>query len=152
MFIKEGVIIPTQEVLPYLDRNDVASLYIDVFASTAPTSFPLYSDNGETYDYEKGEYFKQLVSTHKNQGQITITLSPAEGNYIPSYRNYLFRVHHGRATSITANGKKLLQYATYDQLIHAEQDGYCIAQDKYGEVTYIKHTLAPDTEVNYSIE
>lgn len=35
---------------------------LDIFPSSAQSSFRLYDDDGSSYDYESGEYFKQTVT------------------------------------------------------------------------------------------
>lgn len=57
MFVKEGAIIPTQDVQDYVGQETVDHVTVDIFPSSRETSFRYYDDDGETYDYEDGVYF-----------------------------------------------------------------------------------------------
>ena len=50
MFIKEGAIIPTQDVQDYVGQETVDHVTVDIFPSGRETSFRYYDDDGETYD------------------------------------------------------------------------------------------------------
>ena len=54
MFIKEGAIIPKQDVQDYVGQETVDHVTVDIFPSGRETSFRYYDDDGETYDYEDG--------------------------------------------------------------------------------------------------
>ena len=55
MFIKEGAIIPKQDVQDFVGQETVDHVTVDIFPSGRETSFRYYDDDGETYDYEDGQ-------------------------------------------------------------------------------------------------
>ena len=66
LFIKEGAIIPTQKVLDYVDEESITELEIDIFPDSVQSQFLLYDDDGSSYDYEDGVFFKQSISARDN--------------------------------------------------------------------------------------
>ena len=72
MFIKEGAIIPTQDVQDYVGQETVDHVTVDIFPSGRETSFRYYDDDGETYDYEDGVYFTQEISA-QGTGKTEVT-------------------------------------------------------------------------------
>src|SRR5699024_616319 len=81
LFIKEGAIIPTQKTLNYTSEEDVEELFIDIFADSAQTSFLLYDDDGSSYDYEDGVFFKQTITAQDTGATgISVDFSSKSGS------------------------------------------------------------------------
>ncbi len=59
VFIKEGAILPTQNTLQHTKEKGDGILYLHVYKGSQPTHFLYYEDDGETYDYEKGKFYKR---------------------------------------------------------------------------------------------
>ena len=135
MFIKSGAIIPMQEVQAYVGQTPVSCLSVEVFPSSQTTSFHYYDDDGESYDYEDGEYFMQDISVIKNGSTSTVTLSQKSGTYTPSLDYYLFAVHGQAAESVSGS---MTWYADYNDLCAATGEGWSRGRDIYGDVTYVK--------------
>src|SRR5205823_2262649 len=95
LFVREGAIIPTQAVQNYLDERTVKELTIDIFPSDKLTSFSLYDDDGETYNYEKGDFFKQNISAIRKGESASVTLARPNGHYRTTWKQYVLRVHSG---------------------------------------------------------
>jgi alpha-glucosidase (family GH31 glycosyl hydrolase) len=62
MFLKEGAIVATQDVMNYIGEIPVDKVYMDIFPSVNKTDFNFYDDDGHSYDYENGTYYKQIIS------------------------------------------------------------------------------------------
>ena len=135
MFIKAGAIIPTQEVQDYVGQSAVNYVTVDIFPSTQTTSFRYYDDDGESYDYEDGEYFEQYISAIRSGDNSAITLSQKAGNYVPALNYYLLAVHGQAAESISSS---LTWYDNYTALRLASGEGWSKGRDIYGDVTYVK--------------
>lgn len=139
LFIKEGAIIPTQKVLNYSDEEAITELFVDIFAAETPSSFLLYDDDGSSYNYENGEYFKQTITARDNGAAgVSVTLSPKTGSYSSSYSTYLFKLHGNAASNVTLSGSQLTKYSDLDALRAASGEGYAVGKDIYGDVTYVK--------------
>lgn len=137
MFIKAGAIIPTQAVEDYVGQSASADLTIDIFPSSSTTSFCCYDDDGQSYDYEDGVFFSQVISAGKSNTTTTVTVAGKTGTYVPAFSYYYLAVHGQAAGTVTA-GASLTSYPDYNALLAASGEGWCTGRDIYGPVTYIK--------------
>jgi alpha-glucosidase (family GH31 glycosyl hydrolase) len=138
LFIKEGAIIPSQEVQDYVGQKEIDRIFVDVFPASQTTEFQYYDDDGTSYDYENGEYFIQNISSQKSSGEVTIGISAKTGSYLNDVDYYYLAVHGQAAAGVTENGVKLNQYADLNALLAAGGAGWANSKDVYGEVTYVK--------------
>ncbi len=79
VFVKDGGIVP---MMPPMLHVPASGQKIDLeirYYGSKPGSYLLYDDDGETFDYEKGEYSWRTISVGKDrQGKFTGTISDAE--------------------------------------------------------------------------
>ncbi len=150
MFIKEGAIIPTQDVQDYVGQETVDHVTVDIFPSGRETSFRYYDDDGETYDYEDGVYFTQEISA-KGTGNTEVKIGAVDGSHNSGLDYYYLAVHGQAATEVTSNGS-LPYYDDYNALLAAPGEGWTVGKDVYGDVTYIKAYAASDSNSTYTLE
>jgi alpha-glucosidase len=102
LFIRQGAIIPTQAVQQYTGESPVTSVTVDVYPSKTPSAFTYYDDDGTTYAYERGVYFKQVWHAVQTGNGAQITVDAPQGTYRPALREYIVRVHaYGRVKTFT---------------------------------------------------
>lgn len=139
LFVKKGAIIPTQKVLDYVGQTSVTSVDVDVFPNTAQSSFTYYDDDGASYSYESGQYFKQTMTAQDNgSGTLAFTLGAKTGTYTPALQSYMVKIHGAAGTAVTNNGSALTGYASLNALRAAAGEGWATGKDLYGPVTYVK--------------
>jgi alpha-glucosidase len=138
LFIKSGAIIPSIDVMNYIDEYPVKTLYVDVFPSASTTSFTYYDDDGITYDYEKGAYFSQVLSTHMHAGRVAFSIAPKTGTYTPALSYYLVKLHGSAAKSVALNGIPIPKFVGTQQLAAASTIGWATGADIYGSVTWVR--------------
>ncbi|NOV03492.1 TIM-barrel domain-containing protein [Paenibacillus planticolens] len=139
LFIKKGAIIPSQKVQDYVGQSAVTSVDVDVFANTTSSSFTYYDDDGASYNYESGAYFKQAMTAQDNgAGSQSFTLGAKSGSYTPALQSYIIKLHGSAATSATNNGSATTSYASLQALKAAAGEGWTTGKDIYGDVTYVK--------------
>ena len=139
LFIKQGAIIPTQKALNYTSEEAVSEIMLDIFPSSAQSSFRLYDDDGSSYDYESGEYFKQTVTAQdRGTAGVSVDLSTRTGSYASSYQVYLVKLHGKAASQVRLGGTVLTKYSDLGALRAASGEGYAVGRDIYGDVTYVK--------------
>lgn len=139
LFIKQGAIIPTQKALNYTSEEAVSEIMLDIFPSSAQSSFRLYDDDGSSYDYESGEYFKQTVTAQdRGTAGVSVDLSARTGSYASSYQAYLVKLHGKAASQVRLGGTVLTKYSDLGALRAASGEGYAVGRDIYGDVTYVK--------------
>jgi alpha-glucosidase (family GH31 glycosyl hydrolase) len=143
LFIKKGAIIPSQDVQDYIGQSSVTSIDVDVFPDTVASSFTYYDDDGASYDYEGGEYFKQTMTAQDNgMSGISFTVAAKSGTYTPDVQNYIVKIHGKAGTGVTSNGSSLSSYGDLNALKAAGGEGWTAGKDVYGDVTYVKVSAA----------
>jgi alpha-glucosidase len=106
LFVRSGSILATQPLEQYTGEHPVTELTLDIFPSATAAAFVVYDDDGTTYDYEKGKYFRQVVTAARSGEETAITLDAPSGAYATPLRIYLLRIHAG-AHRVLLNGKAL---------------------------------------------
>lgn len=144
MFIKEGAIIPSQNVVDYIGQKTISKVKFDIFPSTQATSFNYYDDDGETYQYEGNNYFRQTVSAQKGVANVTLNISSKAGTYSNGVQYYYLAVHGTPASSVTENETVLPKCTDYNALLETNGPAYAVGKDVYGDVTYIKTSAGSD--------
>jgi alpha-glucosidase (family GH31 glycosyl hydrolase) len=124
LFIRAGAIIPTQELQQYVGQVPVTTVTVDVFPDSTSSSFTYYDDDGLTYEYERGNYFKQQWQVLRNGGTIHVHIGAARGTYQPALQRYVVRVHGADAVHVNGNGRPLSDWLT--------------GRDRYGPVTILR--------------
>ncbi len=87
LFVKDGAIIPMLTVEGNSVKNDALEVR---HYGTKTSKYLLYNDDGESYDYEKGEYTLTELSVEKNEkGELAGRAKAENKNY--SYENMAWR-------------------------------------------------------------
>ncbi|MDB5122655.1 MAG: alpha-glucosidase [Mucilaginibacter sp.] len=106
VFIKAGAIIPMQNVIQSTAEKGDGILEVNVWYGDKANSFVYYEDDGASYDYQKGVYYKREISFDPEKHEIT--LSKAEGSFTSKYDRVKLVLHGFKASkSIRVNGKEL---------------------------------------------
>ncbi|MHA6481104.1 TIM-barrel domain-containing protein [Paenibacillus sp. strain BS8-2] len=146
LFVKQGAIIPSEAVQDYAGQLTADTIHVDVFPSTSETSFEYYDDDGSSYDYESGGYFKQELSAQDNGGSgYSFDVAAKSGSYTPAVDYYLVKLHGKAGTAVTDNASSMSSYADLDALKAAAGEGWTTGKDIYGPVTYVKVDAALGT-------
>lgn len=135
LFIRQGAIIPSQDVQQYLGERLVTRVYIDVFPASTKTTFTYYDDDGMTYNYEKGATYEQKFSTSDDGTAVWFALTAPKGTYKPALREFEIRLHGIRARTVTINN------ITSSQRLESQSaEGWTVGVDRYGDVTTVRIT------------
>ncbi len=121
LFIRSGAIIPSQVDMNYVGEKPVTEMIVDLFPDAKESTFNYYDDDGNTFDYEKGKFYKQKLSVQQIGKKVRFLLGKAEGTYVPETTSYRIRVHGGLAHDVSWNGVPLSIVST--------------GQDRFGDVT-----------------
>lgn len=98
IFVKAGSVLPMQKPVNHLAENPGDTLFLHVYYGEGNSSFVYYEDDGVSYDYTKGEYFRREIVF--NGSQRTLSLSEVEGSYTSKFRE-LKLVFHGFPAELT---------------------------------------------------
>jgi hypothetical protein len=81
-----------------------SDLTFEVFAHQ-PTKREYYEDDGHTFDYRQDGFFRRTISVEPSASGVNVTLSKAEGKYVPAHRLNAVVLHFAkRPRSTTLNG------------------------------------------------
>lgn len=83
VFVKAGAIIPMQHVVQNTGEKGDGILELNVWYGDAPNSFVYYEDDGITYDYQKGSFYKREISFDPVKKLIDFSL--VEGSFNSKY-------------------------------------------------------------------
>ncbi|MFS2187349.1 glycoside hydrolase family 31 protein [Mucilaginibacter sp. Mucisp84] len=91
VFIKAGGIIPMQSVVQSTNEKGDGILQVHVWNGREANSFIYYEDDGVSYDYEQGVYYKRVISF--NPIEKSLSLSSVEGSSKSRFMQLKFVLH-----------------------------------------------------------
>ena len=109
IFVRAGSILPMTEVMQYVNEIPQAPYQIRIYRGK-DSSFTIYEDAGDTYDYEQGKFVLINLSWVESLGQLII--EDRQGNFpeLINEREYefIFISKQGRETkSVHYSGKRI---------------------------------------------
>lgn len=111
IFVKQGSAIAFGDVKRSTDMRDERRVIHVYKADEGKAAYTLYDDDGQTFAYEKGHYFRMYIDMEYGEHFIYIAMK-TEGTYEPSWK-LSFAVHGAtEQTKVMVNGKE--QYGTWD--------------------------------------
>jgi alpha-glucosidase (family GH31 glycosyl hydrolase) len=134
VFVRSGAIIPSQPTEDYVDQRPAAEITLDIFPGPQPSQFVYYDDDGTTYSYEHGAYYRQSIGVSSGKGVVQLKFEPPTGTFHPALRSYAVRVHGVAAKTVLLNEKPLGKAS-----LTADKDGaWTSGQDRFGSLTTIR--------------
>ncbi len=92
VFVKSGAIIPMQTVVQNTNEKPDDSIDLHIYWGNDDVDFVYYEDDGISYNFEKNEYYKRIISYHPGKKQIIF--SQKTGNYKSKFNNVHLILHH----------------------------------------------------------
>ena len=89
LYVKAGSILPLGPAVEYAMEAPDAPLELRIYRGV-DADFTLYEDEGDTYDYEKGEH--AIIPLHWDDATSTLTIGARQGSYPGMAPNRKFRV------------------------------------------------------------
>ncbi|WP_449429163.1 TIM-barrel domain-containing protein [Rhodanobacter umsongensis] len=149
LFIRDGAIIPIQPAEDYVGQHPLTQLDVEVFPAAQRSTFDYYDDDGDTYDYEHGQDYRQTLAVQRNGDTVQFDIGAAAGSFKPALQFYLLKIHGGTATA--ASGR-LKSFGSLDALQHSAGEGWASGHDRYGDVTYVRVAAAQATGITLDMK
>lgn len=92
VFVRASGIIVMQSEIQYTAQRPSPTLELHVYDGDKPSTFIFYEDDGQTYNFEKGEFCRRPV--HFNPANHTLTIEKQEGAFASKF-NTLRLILHG---------------------------------------------------------
>jgi alpha-glucosidase len=148
IFVRDGSIFATQDCGSKNDLICESPLTLEVFPSTARKAvFILYNDDGHTYAYERGEYFRQEIDAEVHDGTVTISFLKPTGTFKNTMFDYSMRVHR-LAHTVARDGHLLEKFSSEKTLWDSNESGWTNSQDRFGPTTVIRISRGANEEGN----
>ncbi len=90
VFVKGGSIIPMQSTVQHTKEKGDGILYLHIYKGKETNVYTYYEDDGNTYDYEKGTYYKRDIVYNS---PATLTLKAKEGSYNSKFKKVKVVLH-----------------------------------------------------------
>jgi alpha-glucosidase len=104
VFVRAGAIIPVQPLVQSTAEIPNGPLELRVYPGPECKG-SLYWDDGETFDYQKSQYYRQEFTCAATASKVTVNLGVVEGSYEPWWKTIKIVVYGGRAAKgVTVNG------------------------------------------------
>ena len=92
IFVKEGAIIPSQQVVQHVDEAPIDPLTFTIFPVKLTSSTSYYEDDGLSFEYQNGVSLLRTISQWNSSTATTITLSRTVGDYVPKRRRLALKI------------------------------------------------------------
>jgi alpha-glucosidase len=138
VFVRDGSIVATQQAADYVDQHPADEIALDVFPGAHRADFVYYDDDGNTYGYEHGAYYRQAIHAAKTQDGAIVDLDKPSGSFHPALRSYVVRIH-GIAAHSVQQGKAEMKRSQAAGADAAPSEGeWSTGQDRFGPVTIVR--------------
>jgi alpha-glucosidase len=91
VFVKAGAIVPMQSVIQNTKEKGDGILQLHVWKGNEQSSFVYYEDDGESYAYEKGAYYKRSILYDALSNKLL--LEAKEGSYASRFAKLKIVLH-----------------------------------------------------------
>jgi len=106
IYIKAGSIIPMQSLIQSTAEMPGDTLKIHVYKGQEANSFVYYEDDGSSFDYKNGAFYKRTI--RYNPAVHTLSFSKAEGTYSTKFRHIALYLHgFEQMNTLQMNGQSL---------------------------------------------
>lgn len=106
VFVKESSIIPMQSLVQTTAQKPTDTLVFHIYKGSVNNKFVYYEDDGKSYDYEKGSFYKRNITY--NPANNSIEFGKVEGSFKTNFNNIKLILHgFGNVSSAKADGKLL---------------------------------------------
>ena len=112
LYVRAGSIVPMGPFLQYAEQKPADPIELRIYPGVDGT-FTLFEDEGDTYNYEKGNY-STIVFTWNNETS-TLTIGKRKGSFKDMLQSRTFKVvivrpDHGIGVDITMNPNRVIRY------------------------------------------
>jgi len=108
VYVKGGSIIPMQSLIQTTAEQPTDTLSIHIYNGSTANSFVYYEDDGKSFEYQKGDFYKRVITF--DPAKHSIIFDAAEGKYISHFKNIRLILHgFDQAATFQSGNIKLTQ-------------------------------------------
>ncbi len=106
VYVREGSIVPMAPLVQSTGEKPVGPLTLRVFPGENCQG-SVYQDDGESYDFRKGAYFRQhFTCSVADDGSVTVTLAKSEGSLRPWWTDIQVELVGLRGATVSSGSQK----------------------------------------------
>jgi alpha-glucosidase len=114
VFVRAGSIIPRQPLVQNTSEKPIGPLELRVYPGPN-CSGSIYSDDGSSFGYKRGEYYRSQLSCESSGKSVKVTIGGGDGKYTPWWTSYDVVVMDApKAPASVAVGGKAVSDFHYD--------------------------------------
>jgi alpha-glucosidase len=103
VYVKESSIVPMQSLVQSTREKPADTLFLHLYKGSQPNTFVYYEDDGESFSYEKGDYYERTITY--DPAQQTLTLQKPQGSYGSQFHHIKLILHgFDGKQRVTVNG------------------------------------------------
>ncbi len=107
LFVKGGAILVLQSQTQHSKEKHSGILELHVYKGIESSDFELYEDDGESYDYQNGNYLRRKITNDPIASKISI--SKSEGKYKSEFQKIRLYLHgYDSLKEVRVNGTMLI--------------------------------------------
>jgi alpha-glucosidase len=91
VYVKESSIITLQSLIQSLKEKPGDTLYVHIYSGEKFNSFTYYEDDGSTFNYSKGDYYKRDIAF--TPGERKIVFQKKEGKFVSEFKKMKIILH-----------------------------------------------------------
>jgi len=116
LFVKASAIIPVYPNAGVTTHDKGQVLEIHVYAGEDENQFIYYEDDGETFEFENGNFYQRIIQYKPKYKSISLT--DVEGNFDISFKTIKYILHGFDQTDFQLNGQKITASTSAYQFIN----------------------------------
>jgi alpha-glucosidase len=106
VFVRESAIIPMQSVIQSTKEKGDGVLYVHIWKGKSANEFVYYEDDGNSFDYEKGDSYRRTI--HYDPATGKIMFDKKIGSFQSRFSQVKLVLHgFGAIQSLSLNNKEL---------------------------------------------
>jgi alpha-glucosidase len=152
VFVKAGAMIPLQEDILNTVQVPAPTLHLHVYAYSEGSDFTFYEDDGSSYEYKAGAFYKRKI--RYDAKAETLTFGSVEGTFKSKFDQIRVYFHGFKNIKPVLNGAELdLQneaYAFLNKL--TEFDPLPDYQHPYHEIPVLASVIIPNASEKFSLK
>ncbi len=117
VYVKESSIIPMQSLVQSTAIAPTDTLLVHIYKGNTTNNFMYYEDDGKTFDYEKGMFYKRNILYNPSSSQIIF--EKPEGQLVSTFKNIAIVLHgFNNMNSVQFNGTNSSILQTHTTLLN----------------------------------
>jgi len=117
VYVKQSSIIPMQSLVQSTSQKPTDTLTVHVYQGDINNKFVYYEDDGESFAYENGAFYKRAIEY--NAANKTITFNKVEGSFTSKFHSIKLVMHGFGTSTVKINGQQTNLNDDFSALLNA---------------------------------